>query len=149
VKLIETIQSSERGIRTFISVLRSQPAELSSMMIECIEKYAPEIYGKIMEKWFVFEDLAACDDRVIQKILYETDTQDLAKAIKGATPALQEKIYSNMSKRAAELLREDIKYMGPVRYADAEEAQNKIIRIARKLEESGDIIIARPGERFV
>jgi hypothetical protein len=148
-KIVEEIQSSELGIRAFISVLRSQPAELSSLMIEGLENYAPELCGKIMEKWFVFEDLANCDDRVIQKVLYETDTQDLAKAVKGAAPELQKKIFSNMSKRAAELLREDIRYMGPIRYADAEEARNKIIRIVQKLEESGDIIIARPGERLV
>jgi hypothetical protein len=148
-KLVEEIQSSELGIRAFISVLRAQPAELSSLMIEGIENYAPELCGKIMKKWFVFEDLANCDDRVIQKVLFETDTQDLAKAMKGAIPELQKKIFSNMSKRAVELLREDIKYMGPIRYADAEDAQNKIIRIVQKLEESGDIIIARPGERFV
>ncbi|TAL39123.1 MAG: hypothetical protein EPN93_02675 [Spirochaetes bacterium] len=147
--LAEAVKSSGQGVRTLIMLLGSRPAELSSQVMRGFEEYAPELYEQIMQKWFVFEDLAACGDRVIQKVLREVDTQDLAKAFKGASPAVQEKIFANMSKRAAALLREDIKYMGPIRLEDVEESQNRIIRIVHKLGESGDILIARPGERFV
>ena len=95
---------------------------------------------------FVFEDIVLLDDRSIQKVLREVDTQDLAKALKGVDAEVQEKIYRNMSKRASSLLREDMDFMGPIRLRDVEESQQKIVKIIRKLEESGDIIVARAGE---
>jgi flagellar motor switch protein FliG len=95
---------------------------------------------------FVFEDIVLLDDRSIQKVLREVDTQDLAKALKGVDTEVQEKIFRNMSKRASSLLREDMDFMGPIRLRDVEEAQQKIVNIIRKLEEAGDIIVARAGE---
>jgi flagellar motor switch protein FliG len=78
--------------------------------------------------------------------LREVDTQDLAKALKGVDAEVQEKIFRNMSKRASALLREDMDFMGPIRLRDVEEAQQKIVNIIRKLEEAGDIVVARAGE---
>ncbi|HPV42727.1 MAG TPA: FliG C-terminal domain-containing protein, partial [Spirochaetota bacterium] len=98
------------------------------------------------KRMFVFEDIVLLDDRSIQKVLREVDTQDLAKALKGVDADVQEKIYRNMSKRASALLREDMDFMGPIRLRDVEESQQKIVNIIRKLEESGDIIVARAGE---
>jgi len=95
---------------------------------------------------FVFEDIVLLDDRAIQKVLREVDTQDLAKALKGVDAEVQEKIFRNMSKRASALLREDMDFMGPIRLRDVEEAQQKIVNIIRKLEEAGDIVVARAGE---
>jgi len=95
---------------------------------------------------FVFEDIVLLDDRSIQKVLREVDTQDLAKALKGVDTEVQEKIFRNMSKRASSLLREDMDFMGPIRLRDVEEAQQKIVNIIRKLEDAGDIIVARAGE---
>ena len=95
---------------------------------------------------FVFEDIVLLDDRSIQKVLREVDTQDLAKALKGVDAEVQEKIFRNMSKRASSLLREDMDFMGPIRLRDVEESQQKIVNIIRKLEEAGDIIVARAGE---
>ena len=95
---------------------------------------------------FVFEDIVLLDDRSIQKVLREVDTGDLAKALKAVEADVQDKIYRNMSKRAAALLREDMDYMGPIRLKDVEESQQKIVNIIRKLEEAGEIVIARSGE---
>nr|1QC7_A Chain A, PROTEIN (FLIG) [Thermotoga maritima]1QC7_B Chain B, PROTEIN (FLIG) [Thermotoga maritima] len=94
---------------------------------------------------FVFEDILKLDDRSIQLVLREVDTRDLALALKGASDELKEKIFKNMSKRAAALLKDELEYMGPVRLKDVEEAQQKIINIIRRLEEAGEIVIARGG----
>ena len=93
-----------------------------------------------------FEDIVLLDDRSIQKVLREVDSQELAKALKGVDAEVQEKIFRNMSKRAAQLLREDMDFMGPIRLRDVEESQQKIVNIIRKLEDAGDIVIARAGE---
>ena len=89
------------------------------------------------------------DDKSIQKIMREVDTSELSKALKGVDADVQDKIYRNMSKRAAALLKEDMEYMGPTRRKDVEDAQQKIVAIIRKLEEQGEVIIARSGEEDV
>ena len=99
---------------------------------------------------FVFEDVVLLDDRSIQKVLREVDGQEIAKALKGVDSEVQEKIYKNMSKRAATMLKEDMEFMGPVRIKDVEEAQQKIVSIIRHLEETGEIIISRgEGDELV
>ena len=92
------------------------------------------------------EDIVTLDDRSIQRVLREVDSRELALALKAASEEVAERIYKNMSKRAAEMMKEDIEYMGPVRLRDVEEAQQKIVSIIRKLEEAGEIIVARGGE---
>jgi flagellar motor switch protein FliG len=116
------------------------------IIIEALEEEDPELAEEIKKRMFVFEDIVLLDDRSIQKVLREVDTQDLARALKGVDAEVQEKIYRNMSKRASSLLREDMDFMGPIRLRDVEESQQKIVNIIRKLEESGDIIVARAGE---
>jgi len=86
------------------------------------------------------------DDRAIQKVLREVDTSELAKALKSVDSEVQDKIYRNMSKRASQLLKEEMEYMGPIRMKDVEESQQKIVSIIRKLEDAGDIIVARGTE---
>jgi flagellar motor switch protein FliG len=115
-------------------------------VLEELGKREPELTEEIRKRMFVFEDIVLLDDRSIQKVLREVDTQDLAKALKGVDAEVQEKIFRNMSKRAASLLREDMDFMGPVRLRDVEESQQKIVNIIRKLEDAGDIIVARAGE---
>ena len=95
---------------------------------------------------FVFEDIVMLDDRAIQKVLREVDTQELSKALKSVDTEVQDKIFRNMSKRAAGMLKEDMEFMGPVRLKDVEEAQQKIVSTIRHLEDSGEIVIARSGE---
>ena len=94
----------------------------------------------------MFEDIVMLDDRSIQKVMREVDSQELAKALKSVDTEVQDKIFRNMSKRAASMLKEDMEYMGPVRLKDVEEAQQKIVSIIRHLEDTGEIVIARAGE---
>lgn len=143
------IRSLENGLHVFIKILKSQPFAVSRQILSGFEKYNTEIYFEIKKNWFVFDDLIWCDNRAIQKILREVDTHWLILALKGSNSALKEKIFSNMSNRAVFLIEEDMKYMGPVRLEDVESAQNKIITIAHKLEECGEILIQQPGESIV
>jgi len=106
---------------------------------------SPELAEEIRRRMFVFEDLMKLDDRSVQLILREVETKDLALALKGASEEVKEKIFKNISKRAAQLLQDELEYMGPVRIKDVEEAQQKIINVVRRLEEAGEIIIAKGG----
>ena len=101
---------------------------------------------KIKKRMFVFEDIVLLDDRAIQKVLREVDTSELGKALRGVETEVQDKIFRNMSKRASQLLKEEMEYMGPVRLKDVEETQQKIVSIIRKLEDQGEIVVARSGE---
>lgn len=99
-----------------------------------------------LNSFFTFEDLSMLDDRAIQKVLREIDQQELSKALKNASENVTNKIFRNMSHRAADMLKEDMEFMGPVRLKDVEEAQQKIVSTIRRLEDSGEIVIARSGE---
>ena len=103
----------------------------------------PLIALNLEQNLFAFEDLTQLDDRAIQKVLREVDQQELATALRGADSLVQDKIFSNMSKRAGTMLKEDIEFMGPVRLADIMQARKNIMDIVRKLEQNGDIVIAR------
>jgi flagellar motor switch protein FliG len=105
----------------------------------------PELADEIRKKMFVFEDILLLDDRAIQRVLRDVDNNDLAIACKGSTEEVQTAIFNNMSKRLAEMIKEDMEFMGPVRMKDVEEAQQKIVNIIRKLEDSGEIVISRGG----
>jgi len=138
--------TSAGGIDSIVEVLNNVDRGTEKIIIEALEEEDPELAEEIKKRMFVFEDIVLLDDRSIQKVLREVDTQDLAKALKGVDAEVQEKIYRNMSKRASSLLREDMDFMGPIRLRDVEESQQKIVNIIRKLEDSGDIIVARAGE---
>ena len=94
---------------------------------------------------FVFEDVLTLDDKSIQRVLREVDNNELAVALKSTNEEVQNVIFNNMSKRLAVMIKEDMDFMGPVRMKDVEEAQQKIVNIIRKLEDSGEIIISRGG----
>jgi flagellar motor switch protein FliG len=94
---------------------------------------------------FVFEDILLVNDKGIQAVLKEIDNDELCLALKTASEELKEKIFSNMSARAADLIKEDMEYMGPVRLSDVEAAQQRIVDVVRRLEEAGEIIIAGRG----
>jgi flagellar motor switch protein FliG len=95
---------------------------------------------------FVFEDVIHLDDRSVQQVLREVDTKELSLALKGVSEEVANKVYRNMSKRAASMLQEEMEFMGPVRLRDVESAQQRIVNIIRQLEDQGDIIIAKGGE---
>jgi flagellar motor switch protein FliG len=113
--------------------------------METLEVEEPELADEIRKKMFVFEDILLLDDRAIQRVLRDVDNNDLAISCKGTTEEVQNAIFSNMSKRLAEMIKEDMEFMGPVRMKDVEEAQQKIVNIIRKLEDSGEIVISRGG----
>jgi len=137
------------GIDTVVEILNNVDRGTEKIIIEALEEEDPELAEEIKKRMFVFEDIVLLDDRSIQKVLREVDTQELAKALKGVDNEVQEKIFRNMSKRAASLLSEDMDFMGPIRIRDVEEAQQKIVNIIRKLEDAGEIIVARTGEEEV
>ncbi|MEW5899408.1 MAG: FliG C-terminal domain-containing protein, partial [Bacillota bacterium] len=111
-----------------------------------LEASDPDLADEIRKQMFVFEDIVKLHDTAIQRVLREVDTKDLARAMRGANEEVNERIYKNMSRRAADMLRDEIQYMGPIRLREVEEAQQKIVQIIRRLDETGEIIIARGGE---
>ncbi len=110
-----------------------------------LERENPELATEIKNLMFVFEDVLLLDHRSMQRVLKEVDTKDLSTALKGASEELQEKFFRNMSSRAAEMIREDMEYMGPIRLKDVEEVQQRIVDVVRRLEEDGEIIISGRG----
>ena len=137
------------GVESIVDILNLVDRTTEKSIIESLEEEDPELAEEIKKRMFVFEDIVMLDDRAIQRVLREVDTNELAKALKAVDPEVQEKIFRNMSKRAASLLKEDMDYMGPTRRKDVEESQQKIVSVIRKLEEQGDIVIARSGEEDV
>ncbi|EMY70338.1 flagellar motor switch protein FliG [Leptospira vanthielii] len=135
-----------RGIDSVVEILNLVDRGTEKTIIEALEEEDPELAEEIKKRMFVFEDIVLLDDRAIQKVMREVDNTDLAKALKSVDSEVQDKIFKNMSKRAANLLREDMDFMGPVRLKDVEDAQQKIVNIIRKLEEAGEIVVARAGE---
>ncbi len=138
--------TSAGGIDAVVEILNNVDRSTEKVIIESLEEEDPELAEEIKKRMFVFEDIVLLDDKAIQKVLREVDTNDLARALKSVDSEVQDKIFKNMSKRAANLLREDMEFMGPVRLKDVEDAQQKIVNIIRKLEELGEIIVARSGE---
>ncbi len=134
------------GIDSVVEILNNVDRGTEKTIIEALEEEDPELAEEIKKRMFVFEDIVLLDDRAIQKVMREVDNTELAKALKSVDSEVQDKIFKNMSKRAANLLREDMDFMGPVRLKDVEDAQQKIVNIIRKLEEAGEIVVARQGE---
>lgn len=134
------------GIDAIVEVLNMADRSTEKTIIETLEEEDPELAEEIKKRMFVFEDIVLLDDKSIQKVLREVDNNDLAKALKAVDDEVKEKIFRNMSKRAVTLLKEDMEFMGPTRMSDVEEAQQKIVNIIRKLEDDGEVVIARAGE---
>jgi flagellar motor switch protein FliG len=149
-KKISTLSSEDYttagGVESIVEILNLVDRASEKQIIEALEDEDPELAEEIKKRMFVFEDIIMLDDRSIQKVMREVDSQELAKALKSVDAEVQEKIFKNMSKRAAGMLKEDMEYMGPVRLKDVEEAQQKIVSIIRHLEDTGEIVIARSGE---
>lgn len=137
--------ASAGGVKAVVQVLNRVDRGTEKTIMEALEIQDPELAEEIKKLMFVFEDIVQLDDRAIQRILREIDSHDLALALKGSSEEVAAKINRNMSKRAQEILREEIDFMGPVRLRDVEEAQQRIVSVIRRLEEAGEIIIARGG----
>jgi len=138
--------TSAGGVEAIVAILNQVDRSAEKAIIEQLEEEDPELAEEIKKRMFVFEDIVLLDDRSIQKVLREVDSQELAKALKAVDSTVQDKIFRNMSKRAAGMLREDMDFMGPIRIKDVDEAQQKIVNTIRRLEEAGEIVVARAGE---
>ena len=133
------------GIDSIVEVLNTVDRGTEKHIMENLEIEEPELADEILKKMFVFEDILMLDDRSIQRVLREVENSELAVALKGANEDVQNAIFNNMSSRLSAMIREDMEYMGPVRMKDVEEAQQKIVNVIRKLEDSGEIVISRGG----
>ena len=133
------------GVDAIVEILNTVDRGTEKHIMEIMEIDEPELAEEIRKKMFVFEDILVLDDRAIQRVLRDVDNNDLAIALKGSNEEVQNVIFNNQSKRLATMIKEDMEFMGPVRMKDVEEAQQKIVNIIRKLEESGEIVISRGG----
>lgn len=133
------------GVDSMVEILNTVDRGTEKHILETLEIEEPELADEIRRKMFVFEDILSLDDKSIQRVLREVDNNDLAIALKGSNEDVQNAIFNNLSKRLATMIREDMEFMGPVRLKDVEEAQQKIVNIIRKLEDSAEIIISRGG----
>ncbi|MCM1086777.1 MAG: flagellar motor switch protein FliG [Muribaculaceae bacterium] len=133
------------GVDAVVEILNTVDRGTEKHIMETMEIEEPELADEIRKKMFVFEDILLLDDRAIQRVLRDVDNGDLAIALKGSNEEVQNAIFNNLSKRLAVMIKEDMEFMGPVRMKDVEEAQQKIVNIIRKLEDSAEIVISRGG----
>jgi flagellar motor switch protein FliG len=136
------------GVDTVAEILNLADRSTEKGIMEGLEAEDPDLVEQIRRLMFVFEDILLVNDKGIQSVLKEVDNDALSLALKTASDELKQKIFKNMSERAAQLIQEDMQYMGPVRVSDVESAQQKIVDVVRRLEDAGEIIIAgRGGEK--
>ncbi len=141
--------ASTGGVESIVNILNSVDRGTEKNILDQLEEEDPELAAEIRKRMFVFEDIMLLDERAVQLVMRQVDTHDVALALKTASDDVENKIMSNMSKRAAEMLKEDIEFMGPVRLREVEEAQQRIVNVIRQLEDSGEIVVARGGESEV
>jgi flagellar motor switch protein FliG len=134
------------GVESLAEIINRSDRTTEKAILDSLEMKDPEIAEQVRELMFVFEDIIHLDDRSIQRVLREVDTKDLALSLKGSNQEVQDKIFKNMSERAATILRDDMDYMGPVRAKDVQEKQTYIVGIIRALESAGEIVVSRGTE---
>jgi len=134
------------GVKTAAEVLNYLGTQLESSVIASVRDYDPELAQKIQDEMFVFENLMDIDDRGIQLLLREVQSESLVVALKGANQELREKIFKNMSSRAAEMLRDDLESKGPVRLSEVEGEQKSILQVVRRLADEGQIVLGGKGD---
>jgi flagellar motor switch protein FliG len=133
------------GIEAVVEVLNQVDRSTERTILDALEIQDPELAEEIKKRMFVFEDIVTLDNRAIQRVIREVDNNDLMLALKVASDEVKEVVFRNMSTRMAETFEEEMQYMGPVRLRDVEEAQSRIVAVIRRLEEAGEIVIARGG----
>jgi flagellar motor switch protein FliG len=133
------------GVDSVVEILNTVDRGTEKHIMETLEIEEPELADEIRRKMFVFEDILLLDDRAIQRVLRDVENNDLSISLKGSNQEVQNAIFNNLSKRLASMIKEDMEFMGPVRMKDVEEAQQKIVNVIRKLEDSGEIVISRGG----
>lgn len=144
--LITQDYATSGGVSSLVSILHQVDRGTEKVIMDALDEKHPQLAEEVRQKMFVFENIITLDDRTIQRILREVNSKDLILALKGASEEVRELIFRNMSKRAAEVLREDLNISGPVRLRNVEEAQQRIVNIIRQLESAEEIVISRGGE---
>ncbi|SEP57016.1 flagellar motor switch protein FliG [Piscibacillus halophilus] len=133
------------GVESIVQILNGVDRSTERTILDDLEMKDPELADEIKKRMFVFEDIVTLDNRAIQRVIRDVENEDLTLALKVASEEVQEVLYQNMSSRMAETIKDEIEYMGPVRLKDVEESQTRIVATIRKLEEMGEIVIARGG----
>lgn len=141
-------QSGEKagGVDAVAQILNVTDRMTNKTILESLEDDNAELVDEIRRRMFVFEDLLKLDERAIQKVLREVDNSQWATALKGGSEEIKDKIFSNLSQRAAETLREELDYLGPVKVSDVEGMQQQIVDTVRRLEEAGEIEVSSGSE---
>ncbi|MEI8031122.1 MAG: flagellar motor switch protein FliG [Comamonadaceae bacterium] len=134
------------GVRAAAEMLNYMTGNIEATVIESVREYDAELAQKILDEMFVFENIIDIDDRGIQLLLREIQSESLIVALKGSAENLREKIFKNMSQRAAEMLRDDLEAKGPVRLSEVEAEQKEILKVARRLADEGQIVLGGVGE---
>ncbi len=147
--LVNEEYASTGGISAIVNMLNSVDRSTEKSILESLEEEDPELAEEIRKQLFVFEDITILDDNSIQRVLREIDQDELSMALKAVEDEVQQKIFDNMSERAANMLKEELEFMGPVRLSDVEEAQQQIVNVIQRLEEEGEIVVARGGEEEI
>ena len=143
-------KSSLGGVKTAAEILNMLGGSVETSVLDFVREADNDLAQKIMDNMFTFDDVEKIDDKGIQSLLKEVQSDSLVIALKGATPALREKIFKNMSSRAAETLTEDLDSRGPVRLSEVESEQKEMLKIVRRLVDEGQIVLAGGGdEQFV
>ncbi|MDX8046935.1 flagellar motor switch protein FliG [Gracilibacillus sp. S3-1-1] len=133
------------GIQAVVEVLNGVDRSTERTILDTLEIDDPELAEEIKKRMFVFEDIVTLDNRAIQRVIREVENDDLRLSLKVASDEVKEIVFNNMSQRMAETFKEEMEFMGPVRLRDVEEAQSRIVSVIRRLEEVGEIVIARGG----
>ncbi|NLN14797.1 MAG: flagellar motor switch protein FliG [Tissierellia bacterium] len=144
--ILDTNTEAVGGVKALVDILNSVDRTTEKNILSDLETKQPELADEVRANLFTFEDIVSLDRASIQRVLREVDNQDLVMALKGASEEVANVIFDNLSKRAAEMLQEDLRFLGPVRLSQVEEAQQRIVAIIRRLDEIGEIIIGR-GEQ--
>ncbi|QAA22339.1 flagellar motor switch protein FliG [Sporolactobacillus terrae] len=131
------------GITSIVSVLNGVDRTTERNILEKLEQQNPDLAEEIKKRMFVFEDIIILDDRAVQRVIRESENEDLILALRTASDEVKDLMFKNMSERMAASFKEELNYMGPVRLHDVEEAQTRIVNTIRKLEDAGEIVIAR------
>lgn len=151
-KLSSVVQQDQTvvgGVQALVDILNRVGRSAEKVILEGLEREDPVLAEEVKRRMFVFEDLIQLPDNFIQRVLKEVNSKDLVLAMRGANEDVNARIFKNMSKRAAEMIKEEMEVLGPVRLKEVEKAQQKIVTIIRKLDESGEIIISRGGEDVI
>ncbi len=137
------------GVKKIADIMNFLDSSIESRVMEAVKEQDEDLGQEIQDLMFVFENLIEVDDRGVQAILREISTDILVMAMKGSDEEIKEKIFKNMSKRAAELMRDDLEAMGPVKLSEVETAQKEILTVARRMADSGEIVLGNAGEEMI